>query len=186
MILSASAFFAAITMPEVFLSILLQRAGAKAFSSKGRHSRFRYRYAWILAISVLYDDGPSEWHKTPAFLLTRRIFSSSYIISSLGSVILRYAFSPTGHQKVVVYIHLTLSPRASFVSCFAPLPFILIRFRRIYFCMRDAGKSGTVFATNRSSRCPASFFCTVNCFKSVVLFTQDSRLRRNDTAGHPV
>ena len=36
----ASAVLAAMTMPPVFRSIRLQRAGVKAFSQRGFHSRF--------------------------------------------------------------------------------------------------------------------------------------------------
>ena len=45
-----------------------------------------------------------------------------------------------------------------------PFPFTFTRFRRMYFCARGAGRRGRVLASQRSSRCPASFFPMVNSF----------------------
>ncbi len=75
---SAAKFLAAITSPSVFLSILLQSAGANEFSSSGRYSPLSNRYFFVRFISVSINSDLSSWTITPTGLFMIIIFSSSY------------------------------------------------------------------------------------------------------------
>ncbi len=69
-----------------------------------------------------------------------------------------HIFLPRLVEKLIVNIQL------QHVSLGQPLipgsrwPLTLMRFIRMYFCSRAGGSRGRDFPTNRSSRCPASFF----------------------------
>ena len=61
------------------------------------------------------------------------------------------------------------SPTARRTYRFEPLPFNFTRFNRMYFCANGAGSTGKVFASQRSSRCPESFFPMVNSLTAASL-----------------
>ena len=153
------------TMPPVFRSMRLHSAGAKACSRKGFHSFFWYRYAWMWLIRVFTRSVSSPCTTMPGALLTSRICSSSYKMSSLGLNNFKKAFSGVGISKnSSLMYNCSRSPTCKRVSRFAPLPLSFTRLRRMYFCASGAGRRGRFLDSQRSKRWLASFFPTVNSF----------------------
>ena len=135
------------TIPAVFLSILLQSAGAKEASFSGIYSPFRKRYDFTCSISVFFSPLSSLWQRSPEGLSQSRIFSSFLKKSSFGFASRNSSFINNS----------TVSPTESICPISARLRLTFIFFVLMYLYIMDFGRRGSEDVKNLSRRLPASF-----------------------------